>query len=71
MTLVGMLPKQDVMKLFHTYNDEKNRTVNDFMTQPAIAFEEDEPLLDICYCSRDFHPHLLTNRVTLILYLQI
>ncbi len=37
MTLVGMLSEQNVMRLFHTYNDEKNRTVNDFMTQPAIA----------------------------------
>ncbi len=52
-TLVGMLSEQDVMRLFHTYNDEKNRMVNDFMTQPAIAFEEDESLLDICYCLRD------------------
>ncbi len=53
MTLVGMLSEQDVLRLFHTYNDEKDRTVNDFMTQPAIHFEEHEPLLDICYCLRD------------------
>jgi CBS domain-containing protein len=53
MTLVGILSEQDVLRLFHTYDDEKNRTVNDFMTQPAINFEEDELLLDICYCLRD------------------
>ena len=52
-TLIGMLSEQDVLRLFHTYDDEKNRTVNDFMTQPAIHFEENEPLLDVCYCLRD------------------
>lgn len=53
MTLVGMLSEQDVLRLFHTYEDEKDRTVSDFMTQPAIHFEENELLLDICYCLRD------------------
>ena len=53
MTLIGILSEQDVLRLFHTYNDEKDRTVNDFMTQPAIHFEEKERLLDICYCLRD------------------
>jgi len=51
--LVGMLSEQDVLRLFHTYDDEKDRTVNDFMTQPAIHFEENELLLDVCYCLRD------------------
>ena len=53
MTLIGIISEQDVLRLFHTYNDEKDRTVNDFMTQPAIHFEENERLLDICYCLRD------------------
>ena len=53
MTLLGILSEQDVLRLFHTYKDEKDRTVNDFMTQPAIHFEEEEPLLDVCYCLRD------------------
>jgi CBS domain-containing protein len=52
-TLIGMLSEQDVLRLFHTYDDEKDRTVSDFMTQPAIHFEEHEPLLDVCYCLRD------------------
>jgi len=52
-TLVGMLSEQDVLRLFHTFEDEKDRTVNDFMTQPAIHFEEHELLLDVCYCLRD------------------
>ena len=53
MILVGILSEQDVLRLFHTNQDEKNRTVNDFMTQPAIHFEEDELLLDVCCCLRD------------------
>ena len=52
-TLVGMLSEQDVLRLFHTYKDEKDRTVSDFMTQPAIHFEENELVLDVCYCLRD------------------
>ena len=53
MTLVGMLTEQDVLRLLHTYEDEKDRTVNDFMTEPVVHFEEDEPLLDVCHCLRD------------------
>jgi len=53
MILVGILSEQDVLRLFHTFDDEKDRTVSDFMTQPAIHFEEDENLLDVCYCLRD------------------
>ena len=53
MTLAGVLSEQDVLRLFHTYEDEKDRAVNDFMTQPAIHFEQEESLLDICYCLRD------------------
>jgi len=53
MTLVGMLSEQDVLRLFHTYEDEKDRIVNDFMTEPVVHFEEDEPLLDVCHCLRD------------------
>jgi CBS domain-containing protein len=52
-TLLGILSEQDVLRLFHTYEDEKDRTVNDFMTHPAVHFELDEPLLDICFCLRD------------------
>ena len=43
MTLLGILSEQDVLRLFHTYDDEKDRTVYDFMTHPAIHFEENEP----------------------------
>ena len=48
--LAGIMSEQDVLRLFHTYEDEKNKTVNDFMTQPVIHFEEDESVQDICSC---------------------
>ena len=53
MTLLGVLSEQDVLRLLHTYEDEKDRTVCDFMTHPAIHLEENEPLLDVCFCLRD------------------
>ena len=53
MTLVGILSEQDILRLFHTYKQERNRTAGEFMTQPVIYFEEDESLLDICYRLRD------------------
>jgi len=31
------------------FDEEKDRTVNEFMTQPAVHFfEEDERALDVC-----------------------
>jgi CBS domain-containing protein len=53
MTLLGIISEQDVLRLFHTFNDEKDRIVGDFMTQPAIHFEETESLLDVCQCLKD------------------
>ena len=53
MTLIGILTEQDVLRLFHTFDEEKNRKVEQFMTQPAVHFEVDEPLMDICFCLRD------------------
>ena len=53
MTLAGILSEQDVLRLLHTHKDEKDRTVNTFMTHPAIYFDEKEPLLDVCYRLRD------------------
>ncbi|MBW2590537.1 MAG: CBS domain-containing protein [Deltaproteobacteria bacterium] len=53
MTLIGILSEQNVLRLFHTHKQEKNRTAGAFMTQPAISFEENESLLDICYRLRD------------------
>ncbi|MBN1806974.1 MAG: CBS domain-containing protein [Sedimentisphaerales bacterium] len=53
MTLLGIISEQDVLRLFHTFEDEKDRVVSDFMTQPAVHFEESESLLDVCQCLMD------------------
>ena len=50
MTLVGILTEKDVLKLFYASKDLENKTVNDFMTHPAIHFDENESLLDVCDC---------------------
>ena len=48
MTLVGILSEKDLIKLIYAKEDAESKTVRDFMTQPAISFEEDESLLDVC-----------------------
>jgi len=48
MTLVGILSEKDVIILVYGKEDDENKTVNDFMTQPAVHFDENESLLDIC-----------------------
>lgn len=50
MTLVGILTEKDVLRLFYASKDAENKTVNDFMTQPAIHFDENESLPDVCDC---------------------
>jgi CBS domain-containing protein len=48
MSLVGIISEKDVLQLFHTHKDPKGKTVNDFMTEPAIHFDENENLSDVC-----------------------
>lgn len=50
MTLVGILSEKDVLRLFYDKGNEVGKTVDDFITQPAIFFNEDESLLDVCEC---------------------
>ena len=47
MTLVGILSEKDVIILLYDKEDDANKTVNDFMTQPVVHFDEGESLLDI------------------------
>lgn len=49
MTLAGILTDKDVLKLFYS-PDDYDKNVGDFMTQPAIYFEQHESLLDVCDC---------------------
>ena len=44
MTLVGVLTEKDVLNLFYADEDEKKKTVNDFMTRPAVCYKEDDTL---------------------------
>jgi CBS domain-containing protein len=44
MTLVGIVSEKDLLRLFNERQDAENRTVSDFMTQPAIYFDEEEDL---------------------------
>ncbi len=48
MTLVGILSEKDAIILFYADKDKEFRTVSDFMTHPAVSFEENETLLDVC-----------------------
>jgi CBS domain-containing protein len=48
MTLEGILSEKDVIVLFYGKEDNENKTVGDFMTQPAVHFDKEESLLDIC-----------------------
>ena len=48
MNLIGILSEKDVVNMVDLPEDEQDKTVNDLMTQPALYFEEDESLLDVC-----------------------
>ena len=48
MSLVGFISEKDVLHLLHANKDQEEKTVKDFITQPAIYFDENESLLNIC-----------------------
>ncbi|HUW17793.1 MAG TPA: CBS domain-containing protein [Sedimentisphaerales bacterium] len=48
MTLLGILTEKDVLRLFYTQDQEKNKTVGDFMTRPAVYYHDNESLQTIC-----------------------
>ena len=48
MSLVGMLTEKDVLRLFYADEDEKNKTVDFFMTRPAVHYKENDNLQSIC-----------------------
>jgi len=50
MTLIGILSEKDILSLFYSQKGDEEKTVDDFMSQPAIHFDEDESLLDVCDC---------------------
>ena len=53
MTLVGIITEKDLLPLFREGEDAKNKTVADYMTEPAVHFDENERLFDIWRCLLD------------------
>ena len=55
--LVGIISEKDILKYYTAeLSNLIYKPVSDLMTQPAIFFEENEDILDICQClaSHDF-----------------
>jgi CBS domain-containing protein len=48
MTLVGIVSEKDVLSLFYDNESDDETTVDDFMTQPPLFFDENESLSDVC-----------------------
>ncbi len=48
MNLVGVITEKDCLRLFYADEDEKDKTVRYFMTQPAIHYNENDSLQTIC-----------------------
>jgi len=48
MTLVGILSEKDVVDIFFESKNAENKTVNDYMTEPAVHFEENSAVVNIC-----------------------
>jgi len=48
MSLVGVISEKDVLHLLYADKDQEEKTVNDFMTQPVIYFDENKNLSEIC-----------------------
>ena len=48
MSLVGILSEKDFVVLSYINGNGTNKIVNDYMIQPAIHFEENKNLVDIC-----------------------
>jgi len=50
MTLVGIITEKDLLGLFYEPEEVKKMMVEHFMTQPAVHFDENESLDEICKC---------------------
>jgi CBS domain-containing protein len=50
MTLVGIVSERDILRLFDTFENVEGKTVDDYMTQPAVFFEEQESISEISKC---------------------
>ena len=48
MTLAGILSEKDVVELFYDSEQAENKAVEDYMTYPAVYFEDNNALMNIC-----------------------
>ena len=48
MTLVGILSEKDVVDLFYEHEEAEAKTVGDYMTHPAVCFDDNNALLNVC-----------------------
>jgi len=48
MTLTGILSEKDVVDLYYEHEQADNKTVGDYMTHPAVCFDENNALLNVC-----------------------
>ena len=68
MTVVGILSEKDVLSVLYAPQENESKVVDDFMTQPAICFERDESVMDVCDCLREsfFRRVLVTEHGKLV-----
>jgi len=50
MTLVGVLSEKDVLRFFYEYEDVTDKTVAEYMTTPAVSFDEGDDFMHLCTC---------------------
>jgi CBS domain-containing protein len=48
MSLIGILSEKDVIELFYEGNRAHDKKVSDYMTYPAVCYEENDALLNVC-----------------------
>jgi CBS domain-containing protein len=48
MNLTGILSEKDVVDLYYEYEHADSKTVGDYMTYPAVCFDENNALLNVC-----------------------
>ena len=50
MSLVGIITEKDILKLYKLPDEEQMLSVGDYMTRPAVCFEQNERFETICEC---------------------
>ena len=48
LTLTGILSEKDVVDLFYEHDQAEGKTVADYMTNPAVCFDGNQALLNVC-----------------------